>query len=394
MRKRTPSSALFIRGVDFSCQFGMELLWLINLFTSRFFRIGEQESKAIRHVQQLGLLAQKLNRTLVLPPMWKSRFGTCYRNSFNYYYDRDAFSRLGVVSETFEAFQLWISRRFSRPSSRIYDVLPRNAENNPSSQFEYAAVSESADHISKRKRHHCLGDKTPRLAIALTTNTIRAIMPKWHLDPRDTAGLANDIVTILQQETTSVIAMTWELRHPLFHVPEDLQVEYARQWTGLAQSISRRISPFIAVHWRMETVPAHHMQACASGLVSTVNSIFHLRHKNSFTDAFNSPSDAVTVYLATDYPLESSTAGAHSGTFKDLQEHHHIAIRSFMDAFAPSGALAPLRLTSLAGEISGEDRHGLRLEDMDSGLIGILDKLIAMRSGWFVAGTTFCSRQR
>jgi hypothetical protein len=373
----------------------MEPLSLINLLTSCLFRIGEQESKAIRHMQQLGLLAQKLNRTLVLPPMWKSRFSTCYRNPFIYYYDRDAFTRLGVVSETFEAFQLWISRRFSRPSSRTYDILPWSAEKKPSPQFEYATVSESADHISKGKRHHCLGHKTPRITFVSTAITIQAIIPKWHLDPSDTTGLANDIITVLQQETSSIIAMTWELRHPLFHVPEDLQVEYARQWTGLAQSISRRISPFIAVHWRMETVPAHHMQACASGLVSTVNSLFHLRRKNSFTDAANSPGDTITVYLATDYPLESSTSTAHSGTFKDLHERHHSAIRSFVDAFAQSGTLAPLRLTSLAREVRGyEDRLGIRLEDMDSGLMGILDKLIAMRSDWFVAGTRFCSRQR
>jgi len=221
-------------------------------------------------------------------------------------------------------------------------------------------------------------------------------MPEWFRDPSETAGLANDIMTVLGRETSNIISVIWELRHPIFPELADLRnIEYARRWTELARSISRDTTPFIAIHWRMETAPVHHMLACAEGLVSTVNSIYRLSRGNSLTIDANAPSDAIAVYLATDYPLENPTAAAHSGTFRDLHENHHAAIRSLMDAFSSDGALAPLRLTSLAQEIkASEERHGMRLEDMDSGLKGILDKLIAMQSNWFIAGTRSCSRLR
>lgn len=363
----------------------------VKLFTLHLLRIGEQESKAIRHVEQLGLLAQKLNLTLVLPPMWKSRFSTCRPNPFTYYYERDVFAHHGIVSVTFEDFQQWTSRRFSKPSSRIYDILPWNDENKPRPQSGHTAISESVDHISKGKRQHCLRRRTPRLTFTSTAITIQATVPRWYLNRNDAAGLANDIIMILQREARNIIAVTWELRHPLFPVSAEFPIEYARQWTALAESVSSKISPFIAIHWRMETVPTHHMRACASSLVSTIKSIYHLSRHKSLADTTNS----IAVYLATDYPLESSDAPAHSGTFRDLDEHHHAAVRYVVDAFSAGGELAALRLTSLAREVSAnEDTYGIRFEDMDSGLRGILDKLIVIRSNWFVAGAKVCSRQR
>src|SRR5438034_9867728 len=41
------------------------------------YKISEQESKAQKHMKQFALMAQKLNRTLVLTNVGKSRIGSC-----------------------------------------------------------------------------------------------------------------------------------------------------------------------------------------------------------------------------------------------------------------------------------------------------------------------------
>lgn len=357
------------------------------------YRIGEQESKAIRHVYQLGLLALKTNRTLVLPPMWKSRFGTCYRNPFSYYYHDKALSRYGIPSTTFESFQSWTSLRFTRPAARIYEVLSSIGEQHRSSRvLQHIAISESIDNISKGKRNHCLNDKAPRVTFGSSAISIYPLEMKWHLKQAAAVGLANDLVTLLKEESEDVVAVTWELRYPLFPVSANLHLEYAPRWAELAQLMANNIAPFIAIHWRMETVPVRHMQACAFGLVSTITSILHRNLESSFDGA---QGDITTVYLATDYPLEGVAAVAHSGTFKDVNEAHHSAVNILKNAFSAGGLLSSLQLTSLGNEISRNKHKSVpHYQEMDPGLKGILDKMVVSRADWFIGGTKDCSRQR
>lgn len=58
--------------------------------------MGEQETKAQQHLYHLGLLAISLNRTLVLPNVQKSRFGTCFDKPFSLYYAADTLDSFGI----------------------------------------------------------------------------------------------------------------------------------------------------------------------------------------------------------------------------------------------------------------------------------------------------------
>lgn len=66
--------------------------------------MGEQETKAQSHLYNLGLLAISLNRTLVLPQVRRSRFGTCYGNDFSLYYDRDSLASFDIPYITHQNF--------------------------------------------------------------------------------------------------------------------------------------------------------------------------------------------------------------------------------------------------------------------------------------------------
>lgn len=330
--------------------------------------------------------------------MWKSRFGTCYRNPFNYYYREEALARYEIPSITFELFQSWTTLRFTRPTARLHEILTTAPERTPLRVLQHTTVSEAGENGSKGRRNNCLNEKAPRMIFNAPALTIQPLDSKWHLKNDGGSGLANDLVTLLKQESREVIAITWELRYPLYPVSMNLHLDYAPRWIELAQLMAKGISPFIAVHWRMETAPVHHMRACASELVSTINSMLHLNSRTSFGGTENLPSkiqEINTVYLATDYPLEGNVAAPHSGTFKDVGPAHHDAINIFKSAFAASGELSSLKLTSLSGAIREySHKSSIRYEDMDSGLIAILDKMVAIRANRFLSGTKECSRQR
>lgn len=436
------------------------LLWL-----RLFLRIGEQESKASKHLYQLGLLAKSLNRTLVLPPMFKSRFGTCFQNSFDYYYDENAFAHLDIPSVPFETFARWVSRRYNAPRAQIFEILlPQPGDDNTALSrvvrtTGYTSLSQYSNPTSKGKRNHCLGSKAPRLRFPFHPLSVSPLSSKWYLDADETVGFSQDVLDEAGSISVDVLAVTWEIRHPLFSAEtsngaaREVALEYASRWLNLASSIAGRLSPFIAVHWRMETVDPQALPHCARALVSTIESLLEDRHRfridvaetqNGTTPSTRAGSMLRTVYLATDYPLEGPSRNPHSGTFQDIGEFHHAAIDILRAAFIPNdringnpnmrnyssqpgvfvaGAndggivkegrlheMAILTLTSLAEEVSYLSRErvsvgtsgrahgtrgpGVRFEDMDPGLVAILDKNVAIRADIFVSGAKGCSRHR
>jgi len=205
---------------------------------------------------------------------------------------------------------------------------------------------------------------------------------------------------------------------PFTHFP------YAQIWSDLADEISTSLSPFISIHWRTETLTPSNLLPCSQSLLQKILS---LKRKHP---------EIKNVYLATDYPIEQldpSLGGgggegedgegvlvAHSGTFaKVVTESHHRAMRKFLKDFDKLSK-GGLRLTTFAKEqskISSLDTTTSRLPPsliseltnltlsssspsldesdspprlnlglLDSGLLGILDKLIVTKSQLFLTG--------
>lgn len=388
-------------------------------------RIGEQESKASNHVYQIGLLARALNRTLVLPPMWKSRFGTCYRNSFSFYYHEGTFAKLDIPFIPFEVFQRWVSKRRTTPSAQIIDVVAQTSPQSISRSGNYASFLESSSTSPSKSKHNlCLQDKVPRLSYLSPPLVLSPIEPTWFLDSKRLDGFRKEALEVLNTVGADVLAVTWELRHAIFPNSEGVRLEYAPRWLDLATSVASQLGPFIAVHWRMETADPDVMPACASALVSAIKSLVEIPSPDGVLPLLGNNSSALTrsVYLATDYPLEGPSH-AHSGTFRDVSDSHHAAIQILRSAFSsgegehmhqddlPEGGwLRGLTLTTLQKELSALQAKRkkstrppdgeraveavVRFEDMDPGLVGILDKAILMQSAWFLSGTRTCSRQR
>ncbi|KAF8440095.1 hypothetical protein L210DRAFT_788896, partial [Boletus edulis BED1] len=159
------------------------------------------------------------------------------------------------------------------------------------------------------------------------------------------------------------------------------------------------------VHWRMENVPVQNLAWCAASLVSTLHALLH----DDVTGK-----DVRHVWLATDHPrplsafMDDHDVGMakdvrndgpmrKSSTFKTVSLEHDDAIGILVDAFQSGGELEAWKLTDLAGQL----RHYPYVEGRfdvnetllgDSGVFGILDKLVVVQARVFVSGSTDCSK--
>lgn len=436
--------------------------------------LGEQETKAQVHLYQLGLLSIALNRTLVLPNVSKSRMMSCASQPFDFYYDSASLEQLGIPTITFQRFSEWSSKRLDMPTSQIVAVTaPSNDWSSGALEVDPSIDPSIIPSLPKRKL--CLDP--PKTYLNFSSYSPITIYPPsgWHKQTETRYHFGESLINTLSNvsvgqksyraydkkgrltrwftKTSSkdeipplpdVLVFNYELRYPILHheqlktlvqygnhpvihpyiksVQDFRHFPYAPIWTDLAMQIVSSLSPFIAIHWRQETLPSNIIDPCGEALVDEIE---HLLLTKPNYDTIK------TVYLATDYPIEDLENGwdgavAHSGTFgKLLTEEHHKAMRNFLLQFRkrltePFG----VRLTTFSKEQAGlklspeilkavtpassdtgrgsiNDRtgrprkknaqpktpsSGLDLAELDIGLLGIIDKTVAMYAEVFITG--------
>ncbi|GJN87220.1 hypothetical protein Rhopal_000165-T1 [Rhodotorula paludigena] len=424
--------------------------------------LGEQETKAQQHLYQLGLLALALNRTLVLPNVSRSRLGTCYKNPFAFYYSEDSLSDLGIPTISQDDFVAWTLQRDPPPSAQVVTMANAKATY-AAGAIEIDSASDPTAVPTKPNRNLCL--RAPRTRLDFSGHSPLAMFPPegYHRSESGRLGFGESVINTLRSREVGskssrasslrdaafvlpdVLAFNYELRFPILSPavaasfapsldidPPDAfaHFPYADTWTQLADVLAARLSPFVAIHWRTETLTPDNLAPCASSLLHKLAAL-----KRQY------PSLGA-VYLATDYPIESldpsfSPAGAagevaHSGTFaKVVTEQHHAAMRRFLRDFAKTFSQGQLRLTTFSKEqalladalaagdetalppdllerltnltaplspttaagadtglsaTSSDSSPLLSLGALDSGLYGILDKLVATRAEVFLTG--------
>ncbi|BGP43509.1 hypothetical protein JCM10449v2_007544 [Rhodotorula kratochvilovae] len=368
--------------------------------------MGEQETKAQQHLYQLGLLALALNRTLVLPNVKRSRFGTCYHHPFSLYYAEDTLSRFGIPYITSDEFWAWTDRQRTAPSAQVVSFVRGPVE-------PVEAVAITPQHMCLSERNLDFGEFKGKAFFSPNAD--------WKsVEAREQYGI-EVVQELLKQErvlsaegqddvrTPAVLVTHFNLRYP-FLAPSAVSAlspfdfpppspysyfAYSSHWTALGESIAASLSPFVAVHWRTETLPVDILLPCGDALIASLHAIKRAHPKIQ------------TVYLATDYPIEvlrhpgdEKSATAHSGTMtKTLTPGHHAAMRAFLgklegaDVVDGEGA-SGLRITTFMEEQARVElppdlkkavgRGGL--QDVDGAIVGIVDKIVLMSAEVFFAG--------
>ncbi|KIY48612.1 hypothetical protein FISHEDRAFT_73583 [Fistulina hepatica ATCC 64428] len=360
-------------------------------------RIGEQESKARLHFAQILELAHKLNRTVVLPNVAKSRLGVCGQWKFGEYYDADALARAiehdgGMVPVDQPTFKTWLDCQTGDvPAQLVWlGTKPLPSESDAMHRF-----SDFGMHVMDRAALAQLKLKLPSCFPKRFAKLDVRQYPQVYMHPktRGAQAIGPSIADALRlMDDSEVLVVNWDLRYPVF---EDMSTDpdvlptheqqpalaYAPQLHDLATRLAPS-EPYIAVHWRMESVNPDVLAGCVAQLIDV---LARLRDDHDIT----------AVWFASDAPL-GRRATAKSGTFKDWGPAHIAATRALEAAFELDGVLgrSDAHILELGPALADGDLDTVVDADLldDPGVRGILDKIIVSRSTIFVSGSRACAR--
>lgn len=469
--------------------------------------LGEQETKSQMHLYQLGLLANSLNRTLILPNVVRSRLGTCYSHPFSYYYSPDSLDSLGIPTMNQTRFLLWVQQRDPPPSAQIISMVGSKAVSYPTGAIEIDSSSDPALVPRKPTRNLCV--KPPKTRLAFDGFSPMEVFPPdmWHKTEKTRNEFGESVInTLASGEVVSrsrrkvltaaeaaaaagvgggggaqaaeggsvvgiglagqqigagdggengpdVLVFNYELRFPMLPQPpplspsEELSMSlseseggerpsfpprpipfrhfpYSSIWLQLSDLLTSSLSPFLAIHWRTETLAPFSLVPCSQSLLDKIEHLVSTQYPL-----------IKTVYFATDYPIEdleqemltgrpTENPTSHSGTFKNVvTEEHHEAMKVFLKGFRERKGLRGVRLTGFVKEMPGlaktlakgakgseerelarflvhspplteseedippsESRIHTALTELDPGLLGIIDKSVLMSSEVFLTG--------
>lgn len=449
--------------------------------------IGEQESRSRIHVVQVLQLAMALNRTLVLPNVGKSRLGACSRWDFEVYYDvgslvgKKSPDELYPISNKQERlrkamlmddFKTWLELRPSKPHSQVVfvDEKPAGEKIKTKDVTLFPGVSarsetpvldvfvdqdtlDPQDHRLKKTR--CLNTKFRQMDL----DAFLPVSVHLPLDEAQKALVSSDaLIDALRREdvrnhsyidspsqeapSPDVLILHWDIRHFPFTFYSPTNLQYSQPLLDLSDRLTSAYKPYLAVHWRMETVPSGVLPDCAESLVDTLSTLL--------SDTALSKG-IKTIWFASDFPwvvssssplafggyddhdqknlhMKIDTSARRSSTFRSVTYEHIEAIETFKNAFNQGGALEGYKLTGVAeeldrvrteienshrGDVDDEDEGGaerypwsgkgfniLEQDDDDGvlledpGVLGILDKLAAFNAALFVSGARGCGRVR
>ena len=315
---------------------------------------------------------------------------------------------------------------YPKPLESLSGIIDTGApfENQVHAKVDHSGITSAAG-------TRCLSIKFPRLAMnafsPLSIYPSKAMKNKVfgpalvdalrNTDIRE-ASLQDETNGLLNADTElivpDIIVLNYDLRHPAFTLNLTLHKSlfYSPNLTEIATELlgSSETSDYLVIHWRMETVDPDVLPQCAEMLVETLAGLL-LDLDNEDNKGINK------IWFASDYPHPISrtnkllsnqhNGGFKSSTFRFIGPKHEEAIQIVRRAFERGGPFEGKVLTGLAEELArsrqvtsddkGESRMAIgnmgELID-DAGVLGILDKIIAIRAGIFVSGGKQCGRAR
>ncbi|KAJ7067259.1 hypothetical protein C8F01DRAFT_1018884 [Mycena amicta] len=347
-------------------------------------RIGEQESNARLHLAQILHLSQELDRTLVLPNVGKSHVGACFKWPFDFYYDLDVdynktlpSGRPSIVR--MDMFRHWLEAQPAGvPTGRSVVLSFKTDASNSVSAVEGLQIR-----VGTNPEHDlptCFAAKFDSINV-YDYAPIHLHPTAEHLGPAILEALSSPNLVDEDDEEGDpmVLLLTYDLRHTLF--PALPRLRYSRALHALAARLAPSL-PYAAIHWRMESIPPNVLPGCAQALVDMLARL-HEEHP-----------ELRSVWFASDYPYPLDT------TRTNLSALHSDAIGIFVRAFGAEGKLVALELETLTeGTLVNANANANAGVGLDVGLLrdtgvrGILDKLVASKATVFVAGGMGCARK-
>ncbi|KAG5458677.1 MAG: hypothetical protein BJ554DRAFT_1055 [Olpidium bornovanus] len=232
-----------------------------------------------------------------------------------------------------------------------------------------------------------------------------AIRPRRHADEAEVwdAYARSVFATLESLADVDVLGVHYTWRKPyLFPSVALTPLNYnPALWARARRVVTTYMArPFVAVHWRMETVDPRGMPACADTLAQHLRKVKKdlLEARRSAPSA-NSPGlspEDISVFLANDLPPNEGELLRHRATtFVNASRMYYAARQRLLDV-EPA-------VTTWRG-LSAEDRRRAAEEGRvvpdeptgeargDTGILGIIDKLVCSLADHFVSGPPGCSK--
>jgi len=186
---------------------------------------------------------------------------------------------------------------------------------------------------------------------------------------RSSSSMFEEILLMEFNTDAQVLLLKHEIRYHLF--TEFVPMDYADHIINAANSVSKKLKPYIAGHWRMETGKSTIMPICAKNLIRW------FKNKQRKTGIKN-------LYLATDYPLLGKKS--QSTTWHSITNFHTIAIQSLNSSLNLNTWVSMHPFDNLKND------KRLEGELKGAGIQGILDKLVLIQADYFVSCPKMCGR--
>ena len=383
-------------------------------------KIEERGANAHGRLVQLLELARALNRTLVLPNVGKNRVGACRRWRFGVYYDEEELSnKFNGDPNAFirqDRFRAWVDSLVSPPTSQLVfldQTYPKN--------FPPVALSERINGSLSIYIHGnsdmtampyskigCLNRKFPRLDLISSISPLLFVVVDPGRQENNRGNISQTLLEKLSDHAPSelvartsddptnydsnhtpvspdILAISWNIPIPIFQPHQTPTIDYSPQLRALATRLVRRLGPYIAVTWDVETSKAGSVLGCLEVLRSTLHNVLRdhepMGIRNIWLAGNLSPSDLVP-----------SSEFFCASTFME-------------ELFFASD----VKLTGVHQELAGMVRGGEEVDDLanngdevvrkqellnDVGVLEILDKLVSMKSTIFVTASKSCGITR
>jgi hypothetical protein len=290
---------------------------------------------------------------MVLTNVGNSHIFACRPFPFDFYYNvkklQQRFPNVKFITQ--KEFQLWTKERIEKPDTFHGFISP---------DLPKYLIKTVKPYVKQLNQRSCLRF----FDLKLNDTTIFKV-----INSGDGEKFDNILLKEFNNTNAEVLLIKHEIRHQLFNRLESL--DYAEHIINAANSISKKLRPYIASHWRMEHGIQRLMPKCADNLIKW------LKDKQNITGIKN-------LYLATDYPL---LGGIQSTTWHEISEFNNIAIQKLNSSVNLNTWVSMNSFDYLP-----KDDKFIKNELMGAGIQGILDKLVLIQADYFVSCPKFCGR--
>ena len=388
-------------------------------------KISQEGMDAHVHVAQLLELARALNRTLVLPNVGKNKVGACNRWRFGVYYDEQALlSKLDGGSSSCviqqDRFRAWVDSLGSSPSLQLVSVdwtypkgFPHSSSDRQSDDgLDLYIYRNSETATTFHSFAGCLNKKFPQLDLTGSFASLSFVVAdRWKQDrsgedifrallerlSRPTLDCSqSDPLQASSEHSTDcgfgdgqpspdVLMVSWNMPFSTFHPYSTNVIQYSPQLRALAVRLARRMGSYIAVTWDVETSESDAVLGCVEALKSTLRYVLNSHGQLEIRNIWLAGNLSPSVLLNSSESLCTST----------------LAEESFFTS--------AVKLTGVHRELERMVREGEEIDDVantgdeiarkqevlkDAGVLGILDKLVSMKSTAFVTASEGCGKAR